>query len=97
MRLLTRRTAVDCWLRYPDAEPTLRAWCKEVEAAHWRTPADIKDKYRSASIVGNSRAVFNIAGGKYRIVVSVNYRFERVYIKWFGRHEEYDEIDVEVI
>jgi mRNA interferase HigB len=39
------------------------------------TPVDnIKDKFASASICGNNRVVFNVAGNKYRLVVEVQFR-----------------------
>ena len=55
---------------------------------------EIKALYRSASIVGNSRMVFNIAGNKYRQVVKVNYPYRVVYIRFIGTHRQYDQIDV---
>ena len=49
-------------------EPTM-AWYRQVRAADWATPADVKRDIRSASILKDGRVVFNIAGNKYRIVV----------------------------
>ena len=37
----------------------------------WRQPADIKDQYRSASVLKNRWVVFIIKGNDYRLVVSV--------------------------
>ena len=53
----------------------------------------MKQAFRSASIVGNQRVVFNIAGNKYRLIVRVNYFYHTVYIRFIGTHREYDEID----
>ena len=50
--------------------------------------------FRSASIVGRNRIVFNIAGNKYRLVVHVNYPYGIVYVRFVGTHREYDKIDV---
>lgn len=71
------------------------AWFREVEAADWDTPAKVKAKYRSASIVGGSRVVFNIKGNAYRLVVKINYPYRVVYIRFVGTHAEYDTINVE--
>jgi mRNA interferase HigB len=45
------------------------AWYRQVRSADWATPADAKRAIGSASILNDGRAVFNIAGNKYRIVV----------------------------
>jgi len=36
------------------------------------TPADVKRAIRNVSVLRDGRAVFNIAGNKYRIVVWIN-------------------------
>jgi len=37
--------------------------------------------------------VFNIKGNDYRLVVAVAYRFQSVYIKFVGTHDQYDAVD----
>lgn len=80
-----------------DAKQPLDAWFREVKKAQWTTPADIKEKYKSASIVGDNRVVFNIAGNKYRLVVRINYKAKIVYIRFIGTHREYDKINAEEV
>ena len=82
---------------YADArEPTL-AWYRHVLQADWRSPAEIKREFGSASILRDGRVVFNIAGNKYRIVAWVNYRYRTVYIRFIGTHAQYDRIDAQTI
>lgn len=97
MRVIARSTLRTFWERHPDAEQPLRAWYSEADKAEWRTPAVIKRDYRSASIVGGNRVVFNICGNKYRLVVKVLYAFGVAYIRFIGKHSDYDKIDVETI
>jgi mRNA interferase HigB len=97
MRVISKRTLREFWARFPDAEEALKTWHAEAEAAAWQTPADIKEKYRNASIIKDSRAVFNICGNKYRLVVKIRYKNSIVLIRFIGTHKEYDAIDVEVI
>jgi mRNA interferase HigB len=73
------------------------AWLAEAAAAVWRSPADIKAKYSTASVVAGNRVVFNISGNNYRLVVRINYRFGTVEIRFFGTHAEYDRIDAETV
>ena len=49
------------------------AWYRQVKGADWATPADVKRAIRNTSIPNDGRAVSNIAGNKYRIVVWINY------------------------
>ena len=77
-------------------EPVM-AWYRQLRAADWATPADVKRDLRSASILRDGRAVFNVAGNKYRIVVSINNPYRVVYIRFIGTHRRYDRIDAQTI
>jgi mRNA interferase HigB len=95
MRIISRKALRQFWeqRQYADSEQPLRAWFREASRADWKSPAEIKDVYRSTSIVGNDRVVFNIAGNKYRLVARVNYAYGIVYIRFVGTHRQYDRID----
>ena len=99
MRIISRRTLITFYSDpdYRDSKSQLEAWYYEARHAQWRTPADIKAQYRQASIVGNNRAVFNICGNDYRLVVKFHYASGIGYIRFIGTHAEYDKIDVETI
>ena len=99
MRVIARGALQRYWERpgREDAEEPLKAWYAEAKSAAWKSPADIKARYRSASFVGNKRVVFNIAGNKHRLVVHVNYRLGIVLIKFVGSHREYDKIDAATV
>lgn len=72
----------------------LDAWFAEVKRARWRNTADVKRLYATASIVTAERVVFNVKGNAYRLVVAVDFEKGIVWIKWIGRHRDYDRIDV---
>ena len=99
MRIISRKSLRQFWeqSQYADSEQSLRAWFREASRADWENPSEIKSAYRSASIVGNNRVVFNIAGNKYRLVVRINYAYRIVYIRFVGTHRQYDSIDVESV
>lgn len=94
MRIIARRTLKEFWEQYPDSEEQLRAWFAEAEDADWRTPNDLKDQYGTASVLKGGKAVFNICGNKYRLVIWVNYELQIIYVKFIGTHKEYDELDL---
>ncbi len=83
--------------RYPEAKVELDAWFHEAEAASWANPAQVKEKYGSASILKGSRVVFNICGNKYRLVVKINYSYAVVYVRFAGTHREYDRVNADEI
>lgn len=97
MRVIAKRTLRQFWAqrRYADARGPLEAWHDEACAASWKIPQDIRNLYASASFVGSNRAVFNIGGNKYRLVVEVQYQAGIVWVKFVGTHAQYDKIDVE--
>ncbi|MCP4210218.1 MAG: type II toxin-antitoxin system HigB family toxin [Halieaceae bacterium] len=99
MHIITRKTLAAFWSQsqYQDAEQPLKTWLAEARHAQWRSPDDIKQKFRSASILHNNRVVFNIAGNKYRLVVKIHYNRGVVYIRFTGTHAQYDKIDAETI
>jgi mRNA interferase HigB len=73
----------------------LDSWFGLVSRAAWRNSAELKQQFRTASIVSSERVVFNIKGNEFRLVVGVDYKHGFVLILWLGTHREYDRIDVE--
>ena len=84
MRIISKRALRVFWERHADAKEPLLAWYREVVKEDWDTPARVKERYRSASIVGGNRVVFNIKGNDYRLVVKINYPGRIVYIRFVG-------------
>ena len=97
MRIIAVSYLRSFWETNPNAEQPLKSWTDEVKMANWSQPADIKAQFRSASILKNRRVVFNIKGNDYRLVASVAYRYQAIYVKFIGTHAEYDLIDVETV
>lgn len=103
MRVIARKTLrrfIDTLTGNKDqraVKSALDSWFHEVLRAEWRTPADVVRAYANASIVGSDRAVFNIKGNSYRLVVAINYAHQIVFIKWIGSHADYDKIDVKTV
>ena len=75
----------------------LGSWYSEVEKASWKDPAELKEQFRSASIISGERVVFNIKGNDYRLVVAINYHYQILLIIWLGTHKDYDRIDAKKV
>jgi mRNA interferase HigB len=100
MGVISKRTLREFWLsslQHEDSKAQLEAWHSETISAHWTSPLDIKEQFRSASILKNNRVVFNIAGNKYRLIVAIDYQQEACFIKFIGTHKQYDQINAETM
>lgn len=95
--LSTLRAFLDRSPAYADAREPVMAWYRQVRDSDWATPAQVKRTIRSASILKDGRAAFNIAGNKYRIVVWINYPYRVVYIRFIGTHRQYNAIDAQTV
>ena len=103
MRIISRRTLREFAASregrkdHPGLKSALDTWFAEVSRADWRTTADVKRLYATASIVSADRIVFNIKGNDYRLIVATDFEKGIVWIKWIGTHRDYDDIDVKGI
>ena len=97
MRIIAKKRLREFWERHPATKGPLLAWYREVEHEDWATPAEVKAKYGSASIVDSERVVFNIKGNDYRLVVRINYAYRIVYVRFVGTHADYDSVDVKEV
>lgn len=97
MRIISKKTLKDFYGQsvYADSKSALEAWHKEVLKLDWNNPNEVKAMYRNASIIGNEKIVFNIAGNKYRLIITVNYYAKIVFIKFIGTHKQYDKVNME--
>jgi mRNA interferase HigB len=89
MRLVGRSLLHDFMTRHADSRSWLRTWTKEVEAANWRSPRDIKKQYASASVIDEQTVIFNVKGNAYRMEVKVSFVAGVVMVVRLGTHGEY--------
>lgn len=62
-----------------------------------KRPEDIKKAHPKANILKGSRVVFNIKGNDYRLIAVVQYVHGVLMIRFFGSHEDYDQVDAETV
>ena len=97
MNIIALCTLKEFWEKHPDSREQLKAWHAEIKRNAFKTPHEIKDRYRSADIIGDNRVIFNIKGNKYRLVVKFDYRRQKGFIRFVGTHDEYNKINAEKI
>lgn len=97
MRIIAKKKLKAFWLKHPDSEQALKSWHAIASRADWASPQQLKNHFPKASIIGDNRAVFDIVGGSYRLIVKFNYPYRIGYVRFIGKHSEYDSIDSERI
>jgi mRNA interferase HigB len=74
---------------HADSEEALNNWYKIASKAKWSDLVEVQQVFAKAEAVGNF-TVFNIKGNKYRLIVSIDYEGQLIYIKYILTHAEYD-------
>jgi mRNA interferase HigB len=96
-RIFAKSALREYWEIHPDCEQYLKTWYDTAMNADWKSPNDVKQTYANASILKDSRIVFNIKGHSYRLVAQFNFNKQWIFIRFIGTHLEYDKIDANTI
>lgn len=96
MNVYNKSSLIEFYTKHSDAKVPLEVWYNEVVGKKWNTPNDLKKDYGgNVSILKNGRVVFNIKGNDYRLIATINYIQNWLFIKFIGSHKEYDRVDAE--
>jgi mRNA interferase HigB len=98
MHIIKVKTLREFWNEHPDVEQPLRTWVSAAEKAMWRNQEDVKASYPGVIPIRDNRFVFKrLKGTDYRLVIKVNYKFQKVFIRFIGTHSQYDRIDANTV
>ena len=98
MHIIKVKTLRDFWTEHPDVKESLRTWVSVVEKARWRNQADVKASYPGVVPIKDNRFVFKrLKGTDYRLVIKVNYKFQKVFVRFIGTHSQYDRINANTV
>ena len=89
MFILSRKALRAFWERHPQAQTPLEDWYTIADGASWQNLAETRADFRHADPVGIC-TVFNIGGNKYRLVVKLNYRKQKILSSAVLTHAECD-------
>jgi mRNA interferase HigB len=76
--------------RHADAQQALDNWYKVASRANWENLVEVQSVFPKAEAVSNF-TVFNIKGNHYRLIVSIEYEKQLIYVKYVLTHAEYDQ------
>ena len=97
MRIVTIRTILEYSLKHKNAKIPLLHWYEIAKNANWNSFNEIKRDFNSVDYVGNNRYVFNVKGNDIRLIVIIIFVSIKIYIRFVGSHDEYNNIDVKNI
>jgi mRNA interferase HigB len=82
------------WERWPAAQEPLRNWYRDARRARWHNFAEVKETFGQTDVAkvdsGNTVAIFDIGGNKFRLVSKISYEKQKVYVLRVLTHKEYD-------
>lgn len=89
MRLISNRMLTDFGARHQSANVSLQAWRKAIESGRFSDFAQLKATFNSVDKVGNYH-VFNVGGNKYRLIASIHFNTQTIYLRHVFTHQEYN-------
>src|SRR5688572_22290095 len=101
MRVISNRSISECWKKYPDAKLSLAIWEERIYQANCGSHDELKSVFPNADYIPNPcfkhLTAFNIKGNEYRLIVDLFFNTGQVFVKWFGKHADYDKINFKQI
>jgi mRNA interferase HigB len=92
VRVISNKPLRNFAKQYVDAGTPLQAWRKLVEHGRFRNLAELKKTINSVDIVpvkNQDYYVFNIGGNKYRLIATVHFNAQRLFVRHVLTHQEY--------
>ncbi|MBJ15336.1 MAG: hypothetical protein CMF38_01685 [Legionellaceae bacterium] len=89
MHVITKRRITEAKQLYPECKSALDGWFKIIKDNEFEKFAELKATFNSVDKV-DDLIVFNIGGNKLRLIVSIHFNRQKLYIRHILPHKEYD-------
>lgn len=89
VRIISRKALKDASAKHGEWVASLNAWYKIAKAANWNSFEEVRASWKNSDRVGKL-VVFDISHNKCRLICSIKYDWEMVYIRDVLNHAEYD-------
>ncbi len=80
MHIISRKALQKFWKQYPDSKNPLARWFKAMQENTFGNFNELRAVFPTADKVGDL-IVFNINGNKYRLIISMHFNRDKVYIR----------------
>ena len=89
MHVISRKRLLEATARQANLSSPLDAWYRIAKRAEWHSLESVREIFPSADGVGKY-TVFNIKGNAFRLIVEINYKTGRIYVRHVLTHAAYD-------
>lgn len=92
MHIITKKRIQEAKGLFPSASSALDGWYRVVSKNSFHNYAQLKETFNSIDKVSNLY-VFDIGGNKLRLIASIHFNRQRMYIRKILTHKDYDRGD----
>lgn len=84
---------LDFSAKHPDAREPLTRWWIICKKNNFSSFSELKKTFGTSDIAGRC-VIFNIGGGKYRLIVRINFIACRMWVKYILPHDKYEKLNL---
>ena len=89
MRIISKKRLQQAKGLFPESASALEGWYRIMNKNDFKDHSDLKSTFGSVDKV-DSLYVFNIGGNKIRLISSIHFNRQRLYIRHILSHKDYD-------
>lgn len=90
MHIITKKRIIEAKKKHFNCSTALDGWFRVIEKNNFFSFADLKKTFNSVDKVGKL-FIFDIGGNKLRLIASIHFNRQKLYIRHILTHKEYDE------
>ena len=89
MHIITKRRIIEAKALHPTCVSALDGWHRVIKNNEFKSFSELRSVFNSVDKVG-SLYVFDIGGNKLRLIASIHFNRQKLYIRHILTHKEYD-------
>lgn len=87
--MVSKRGLLKLAAKHPATEGELLEWCRIAQHAEWNCLLDVRRHFPDTDLIGEC-LVFNIRNNRFRLITTVYFPTQEIYVKALLTHKEYD-------
>ncbi len=89
LHIITQKRIWESKKKYPDCAMALDGWYRIIKKNQFNNFAELKRSFGSVDKV-KDLCVFDIGGNKLRLITTIHFQRQKIYIRHILSHKEYD-------